>query len=1729
MNNKNNKGQGLVEFALTLPILLLLLLGIIEASRIIWAQITVQAAARDAARYAVTGKPYVLPKNLGLKSDPSNPDAACAKPEGEEALGAQDPWLCTADARANAIKNFATQSAKWLAGANGDIEELKCPASLMPPVDKYDPNWNCHGKAGVFGVQVVGQKIDPSLSSTGSTTQTVDVPNFAGTQGLNVLISTFYNVKMIDPLFDAVMGFIPVTVRGVSGMQNEGIDTAMGSIPPPTIKITKVISGVNPYGSPNKGQRIYSASGPGPFANDVAVNIVLEEHAQLLGPYDIYLQTLSTEPGTIVRQYRICRNTKTNSSNYAMEACELNSENEIPTGSYCLYSVFAGSTGHNCDVNPQAAQKDPPLVIADTGDPRIVTTDSGGSSSIWAARSKIEVGLLSHKDPPFDVYLKYGPNEDLIAINQNTVNGMAVIIWKVPPESETDTSPCPRGGAPCIIESRQTISGSTMYAQKEIYITEPQIEFVGQTAPMPTFVGGNSVRYELRDHTPNRKYDVVVRQILSGTSQVVYHGSLLDSVDSNGNSDVLAIAIPAGADGWPNGKYEIGTYSVGVAESDLDIDWIAPRKFFEIQTTTNPYLTIDGDIYEWPINSCINIKLYQHIPGLHFLQFGPWTVPVKNSTNNLFSVDAQGMAVQEYCIPATTPTGSYEIKSFREGDNPTADAPQATILVKVLSTPLIQVFKDGTMVPDGGSVLPKDIVTIKLINHAPLSLYRVVYAEKEIEKSVQTDQNGLVEFQYDFSFLPRTPAPDPLNPLGVIYAMASQENFGNKQRVATTTLAFKSVDLQVTRIDLPAGWSSALQETKKGGQDTDYINKPITLTFYVKNLDATIPISRYFDTDLYHNPSPFAPAYRPNSTALNFPGYYKYWESYVAPGNEFPIVQPFTLNKYGKHTFYGYGDTSNFIFEGNEVNNVFSTTINLTCGAPPDTRQITFTEPPLEPKTGENTFDTVDNIANWTGWAFGTSHGSASISKGQLVLNHTNGKINSVVDTFYTYYQNDSVPYLQSIQIDIIKPPKPISGGTKDAKAGIELRSIGPADAAKGQNWSKRVYMAVDLKPTADYKIVAGWRTDNTHMDQKDSGSTRVKSDGFPVSLRITRDPVTGNIFRFSYKPKGSTWQDFPYQFDVPMPNTLYISLFGTNEDSNTDSSQYSQSTFDNLSYNYNTRSMVQFNQWKNQVYGSDTFGDVNKNAPEPDIKGKNLVLKNSGEDSLMRNDDTDSTGYFFFERVDPPTVTTESSFEVMAGIHSISDTNNTVGGMAGLELRNSLDGRSGKIQFGLLRKADGKYTPYAVQRPQNGVEKALAFNEGVKLDGNQDVWLRITRDDGTDTYRFYYQLGGTSFPSSWTSYGEATVSGMENIVKPGLFNVSYKKDAFQEVQFSGFKLSFRDCAAGSTMLEAGQVGPDGVPVNPPPGLQLCPNPIEDSGFEVPGTWASGGQAYRQPGTGHLSSNYKMSAPTYNQNNPFFYQEFIMPEWIMSSTTKLKLNFYKNVDNRADFYPPGTPSNIINDKNDIFRAAIATQPPSLIAMDGEPSDATLITAKTAIADGDWSATKYSPSDWRPGSVELPLLVNPEDYIGQKLYLIVYNSSNGANCALYDSCHKTGFFFDDMELSTCTTNPAPTTFSSRLQGKVTLFIPNEDGTTTESRVTGVEVWAYAENGKLYKTTTIQGGEYNFYDLPVGQYYIYAEYPINKGNDVIMLAEDKIVDISGGQMLNFNLSLFDIGLY
>lgn len=64
----SEKGQSLVEFALVLPLLILLLFGIIDFGRIFHAYLTLDHAGREAARAASIGKDDTSIKNVAVNN-----------------------------------------------------------------------------------------------------------------------------------------------------------------------------------------------------------------------------------------------------------------------------------------------------------------------------------------------------------------------------------------------------------------------------------------------------------------------------------------------------------------------------------------------------------------------------------------------------------------------------------------------------------------------------------------------------------------------------------------------------------------------------------------------------------------------------------------------------------------------------------------------------------------------------------------------------------------------------------------------------------------------------------------------------------------------------------------------------------------------------------------------------------------------------------------------------------------------------------------------------------------------------------------------------------------------------------------------------------------------------------------------------------------------------------------------------------------------------------------------------------------------------------------------------------------------------------------------------------------------------------------------------------------------------------------------------------------------------
>ncbi|MGH2472356.1 MAG: TadE/TadG family type IV pilus assembly protein [Candidatus Limnocylindria bacterium] len=68
-HNSEERGQSLVEFALLLPLMLLIITGLFDVARAVWQTNTLAYAAREGTRYAIvhgsTGSPAADPTDLG--------------------------------------------------------------------------------------------------------------------------------------------------------------------------------------------------------------------------------------------------------------------------------------------------------------------------------------------------------------------------------------------------------------------------------------------------------------------------------------------------------------------------------------------------------------------------------------------------------------------------------------------------------------------------------------------------------------------------------------------------------------------------------------------------------------------------------------------------------------------------------------------------------------------------------------------------------------------------------------------------------------------------------------------------------------------------------------------------------------------------------------------------------------------------------------------------------------------------------------------------------------------------------------------------------------------------------------------------------------------------------------------------------------------------------------------------------------------------------------------------------------------------------------------------------------------------------------------------------------------------------------------------------------------------------------------------------------------------------
>jgi hypothetical protein len=620
--NAKSRGQGLVEFALILPILLLLLLGIVEGARIAWAYITIQEAAREAARYAVSGQPY------NPTGDPWTFGAAISDGYGGLCLQAidnfgtcdtVDPTASNAIDRVEAISNIAIAQARGL------------------PVDRYAITTATFTATGYYdapetlGVLVKGQTSDTDLGGTFDN---------AGKEGLNVWVSVYYNVEMLDPIYTGLIQTITggssfIRVRGEVQMQNEGVDTALGSIPPAGIATPVAPAGGTGGGASGLQPIIQSPDGNS-FEAGSTMRVRIEQHTAG-NHYDIYLGA-----------ERICSNVLANNFGIAEPNCQI--PPDYPPGEdYELYSTLSGGT--------LEVAGDVYIDITRLGEPTLLVADG----YTWPAGSRITLQVRSH-DPhtAYELYFQGG----VIGAVTTDEYGDANYDWTIPSGTPAREEPNP----PYALESLEQGTSSPVIADSGIYVTIPQIVVQGGN----TWPAGAMIMANLRRHAPNRDYEVRCNGLSVGSF----------TTDSEGRSmATIFCTIPdTMADSPP--YYTIESYDGGILIATQDVTVFTPDE---------PYIVIPGG-YDWPAGSPIDIQMFKHEPNrAHKIWFEDWSVI------NSITTDSAGFAQIAYIIPITAAEATtYTVRSYDLVDDVTV----ATRTVTVRAQPQISVSEGAVVQPN---------------------------------------------------------------------------------------------------------------------------------------------------------------------------------------------------------------------------------------------------------------------------------------------------------------------------------------------------------------------------------------------------------------------------------------------------------------------------------------------------------------------------------------------------------------------------------------------------------------------------------------------------------------------------------------------------------------------------------------------------------------------------------------------------------------------------------------------------------------------------------------------------------------------------------------------------------------------------------------------------------------------------------------------------------------------
>ena len=225
---RKNIGQALVELALILPLLIGMIIGIIDSALLVQGYLTVNYAAREAARWAIAYQP---PQGECLHHDvngnpidegwPYCPETAAPFPS-EYPEHYEETDNAYYRRRAQLIKLEALDATLGL--RPDEICSYTPTNDYQLPHDEIDPCIVNHRlESGMLGVQVWGL---PSFEEG-------IMEDHPGLEGLPIRVRVVHNVPLF--IFDMFWPDAYVRVISEAEMINEGIQVGYGNQPPPTL------------------------------------------------------------------------------------------------------------------------------------------------------------------------------------------------------------------------------------------------------------------------------------------------------------------------------------------------------------------------------------------------------------------------------------------------------------------------------------------------------------------------------------------------------------------------------------------------------------------------------------------------------------------------------------------------------------------------------------------------------------------------------------------------------------------------------------------------------------------------------------------------------------------------------------------------------------------------------------------------------------------------------------------------------------------------------------------------------------------------------------------------------------------------------------------------------------------------------------------------------------------------------------------------------------------------------------------------------------------------------------------------------------------------------------------------------------------------------------------------------------------------------------------------------